>query len=305
MELLGSEKEALLDTLVPPPSFDEVMSQILREAAEDSMANDGSVESDLFQQAFGKAKETGLLDSYQAMQSYVNDNDNVSENVRNDMTRCLSSFLKTLGSRYVGRVALWLYERLQRTAERVMTHPQDPWPVERLKATPSRARRTPPSPSETAALFQVKRSLSKKPQVLADNSPPYIAIKKPETPKKRKSTSDSENSENAVYECKIHKKQFTGKFAYDSYQRHLKHTKQHGTLPFTCHICRQGLARIDHFKAHMLKAHAMLVDGRAGDYTFRRVDGPVGAVPELDAARGTIQDGGQDWRGYVAVAVGS
>ncbi len=240
---------------------------------------------DLFDAAGGLP----LPDTYEALERFI----------RADQSRCKSSagtprrelakrILKILGGKYVGRVALWLYHQFLTSAPTVLSHPRSPALAvsQPLLLVEAQSLTAPKLPAMHTALDQAELCSRSRPA----RSLRQLKTKTPSRPPqavKRKSSSDCCGS--VVFECVQHKKVFAGKYAENSYRRHLKRTKEHGCTPFKCHMCDAAIPRIDHFKNHMRKWHQLSVRGRSGEYTFESITEAVDVV-ELEGSAGTAAD---------------
>ena len=187
--------------------------------------------------------------------------------------------LKSPGGKHIERAVDWLGEGFQSVGEHGTSHsqgfdtlsPEEPPPstnaaygTDAFTETPSiitRGERNTPYPCDEP-----------EPEAEKKGSPKHV------TSKKRKKNSDP--SDEGPYNCPLHKKTFSGPYAKGNYLRHLRHTKEHGCKQFKCHLCLIGMARVDHFKAHMKNVHNLKVLGRSGKYSFEDLGGADPAVDE-------------------------
>ena len=203
-----------------------------------------------------------LPDTFEALERFLREegNDNIDEDTGG--RGHVKSLLKMLGGKYIGRVALWLYDHIRATAERVVSHPQEGVPgtfkvlkpVETHSQAHGSLSEIAPNPSRRVARLK-QRQLEK-------STGSRQAMK-------RKSSSDSEKD--VPFQCVQHKKVFTGKWAETNYTRHMNHTKEHQCQMLKC-VCGKEVPRVDHLKNHRKKC------GTYQQYVHNRSEGAGGSV---------------------------
>ena len=223
-----------------------------------------------------------LPDSYEALQGFVHaehSGDNFGANPQR--LQLIKDSLKILGGKYVARVAQWVFQQFQASAQRVVSHPQGVTPHETQKwrslephsIAGTYASRIPPDVPQRASQMQTGRTGRPRQQIV--QTPPRLR-----QPVKHKSSSDS--GDGPVRRCTQHNKIFRGEYAESLYRRHMERTIEHGCAKFECHLCSKKMPRIDHFKIHMRKYHKLNVRGRSGEYTFE----PIGLGAEVAEPEG-------------------
>lgn len=195
---------------------------------------------------FEAAGAVPLPDTYEALERFIRaDHSSNYSGIRSPRCVVAKRILRILGGRYVGRCAIWLYQEFLSSAQRVVSHPQglvptDPRPSPPLKAKSfeesefpkmhNGPRQAEPCTSSQQAGF-LRRLKTKTPS-------------KPRQAVKRKSSSDSDHD--SIFRCDKHNQVFTGEYAENSYKRHIRRTKGHGSPEFQCHLCPIEAFRVDH-----------------------------------------------------------
>jgi hypothetical protein len=257
---------------------------------------------DSLSNAIQEAKDRGLLDSHDSAVNFVHasyDDEDIDEDF--GLLRQIKDLLKVLGSKYIGRVSLWLYKRLQVTAGRVVSNPQGlttPSP----QASPFSQNVTSEVESPPSKLSPAREKIRPSIQSPAQTDGPKGLNVSPGPRRAQKGKSSPHASSEGPFECKLHGLIFKGKYAWQRYKRHLERTKQHtlGNEPFRCHRCPARMARIEHFQSHMRKYHNLRVLGRKGSYLFRDFIDVVDARVEL---ADTAAAGGEAWVPVVPVVL--